>query len=367
MFITILTFFIILLVLVLAHEWGHFFAARKLGIKVEEFGFGFPPRLASIEKEGTRYSFNWLPLGGFVKLKGESSGDASEPDSFAAQKPWRRTIVLVAGVTMNMILAFILLSLGFMSGVPVSLTDEEVARAHDVKIQIAYVSTKSPAAEAGLKVGDIILSLDGEIFSNLEQTQAYIASHSDRPINIKLQRFNSEISTEVQPVLLPEVADRPVLGISLVQTGILTFPWYEAIWQGARATVVLTKEIVLSFGSLFRSLFVSRQVPVDLAGPVGIAIITGQVVDMGFIYILQFAALLSINLALINILPFPALDGGRVLFVIIEKIRRKPTDVKIEAIVHNIGFAFLMFLVILITYRDIMRISSGFFQNIFGA
>lgn len=367
MFITVIIFVLILLALVLVHEWGHFFSARRLGIGVEEFGFGFPPRLASINHRGTKFSFNWLPLGGFVRLKGESGENKNDPDSFANQKPWRRAIVLVAGVVMNMVLAFFLLSIGFMVGVPVSLTEAEVTRAKDVKIQIAYVSPDSPAALAGLKPGDTIISLDGASFSALADLQNYIGHQTNRQIDLVYERLGVTQTLSVQPQELPEIADRAVIGVSLVQTGVLTYSWYESIWHGAKSTYFLTKEILLAFAGLFKGLIISRQVPTDLSGPVGIAVLTGQVVDMGIAYVIQFAALLSINLALINILPFPALDGGRVLFLIIEKIRRKPTDTKVEALVHNLGFAFLMILVVLITYRDIVRLGSGFFDNILGS
>lgn len=367
MLTTIFIFFVVLLVLVLAHEWGHFFSARRLGIGVEEFGFGFPPRLAAITKKGVKYSFNWLPLGGFVKLKGESGNNITDPDSFAVQKPWKRAVVLVAGVFMNLILAFVLLSIGFMTGMPVTVDDNEVAMARDVKIQVAAISPDSPAQAAGIQIGDVIIGLDGQQFRNLSELQAYIASHAESSLEIKLQRQGQILTTQAQPMVLPSVPERAVLGVSLLQTGIISYPWYEAIWRGAQATIIFTKEIILAFANLFRGLVVSRQVPADLTGPVGIAVIAGQAVEMGFAYILQFAALLSINLALINILPFPALDGGRLLFVVIEKIRRKPADAKIEALVHNIGFVLLMLLVVLITYRDLMRLSSGFFENIFGA
>ena len=197
--------------------------------------------------------------------------------------------------------------------------------------------------------------------------QNYIATHTASPIAFELERLGKIKQLEAQPTFLPEVSDRAVVGVNLVQTGVLSYPWYKALWHGAKSTVFLTKEIFLAFGSLFRGLLVERHVPTDLAGPVGIAVLTGQVVNLGFAYVVQFAALLSINLALINILPFPALDGGRLLFVVIEKLRRKPNDAKVEALVHNLGFAFLMLLVVLITYRDIVRIGSGFFENLFGA
>lgn len=364
MFTTILIFLLILLALVLVHEWGHFFAARKLGVKVKEFAFGFPPRLFSLKKKDTTYSFNALPIGGYVKLKGEDGSERSEPDSFSAQPAWRRTLILVGGVAMNVVLAFILLTAGFATGIPTVVDDKAAAQARNIQIQILEVTPDSPAEFAGLKLGDVIIGLDGKSFQRVEEIQAYLAPRQGREVQVELKRGETKLTLPVVPAPTATTGERAVMGVSLVQTGIVSYPWYESIWRGLVATGILTKEIVLAFGNLFKNLIVAREVPGDVAGPVGIAVLTGQVVDLGFAYLLQFAALLSLNLAIINILPFPALDGGRLLFVVIEKIRGKRNDERVEAMVHNIGFALLMLLVLVITYRDIVRLSSGFFSSL---
>jgi regulator of sigma E protease len=363
MFTTIIVFIVILAILVLAHEIGHFISARKLGVAVEEFGFGFPPRLWSKKSGETTYSINWIPIGGFVRLKGEGGEDKS-PGSFAAQPAWKRAVILVAGVTMNIALTFVLFSFGFGIGFPTVVTDEQIPQARDVKIQIISLAPDSPATQAGLEVGDSILSLDGKNVTTLTELQKYIGTKAGVSIAVTYERDKKTFTKDIAPVVLSQVKDRAVLGVSLMQTGTISYSWYQAIWQGAVATANLSKEIVLAFGNLFKNLIISHEVPKDISGPVGIAVLTGEVVQLGFIYVLQFAALLSLNLAIINILPFPALDGGRLLFVIIEKIRRKPNNERIEAIVHRIGFSLLMILIILVTYRDVMRFGGSFLGNI---
>jgi regulator of sigma E protease len=363
MLTTILIFIVILAILVLVHEIGHFVAARKLGVAVEEFGFGFPPRLWGKKCGETTYSINWIPIGGFVRLKGEGGNDKST-GSFAVQPAWRRAIILVAGVTMNIVLAFVLLSFGFGIGFPTIVTDEQVPQVRDVKIQIISLSPDSPAMKAGLEIGDSIIALDEKKITNLTELQKYIGTKAGVNIAVTYNRDNKIFTQNIAPVILSQVKDRAVLGVSLMQIGTISYSWHEAIWQGAMATTNLVKEIALAFGSLFKNLIINHQVPQDIAGPVGIAVLTGEVVQLGFIYVLQFAALLSLNLAIINILPFPALDGGRLLFVIIEKIRRKPNNERIEAIVHRIGFSLLMILIVLVTYRDVVRFGGDFLGNI---
>jgi len=366
MFITILTFVGVLLVLVLVHELGHFWAARKLGVQVEEFGFGFPPRAYSWVRRGVVYSLNWLPLGGFVKLKGENGEAKLEPGSFAAAAAWRRSVILVAGVAMNILLAFVLLTVGFTIGFRTLVSGDQIIQAKDVKIQISSLVASSPAAEAGLQPGDEIISLDSNTFADIKLLQDYTTAQAGQSIKVQIDRQGKKSEHSLIPKALPESGNRPILGVGLMQTGILSYTWYEAIWQGARATWNLGVEIIVTFGKLIKNLVVSHEVPADLAGPVGIAVITGQVIKMGIIYLIQFAALISLNLAIINVLPLPALDGGRLLFVIIEKIRRKPNNERVEAIIHQIGFSLLMVLVVLITYRDIVRLSSGFFTKFIG-
>ncbi|MBI5733531.1 MAG: RIP metalloprotease RseP [Candidatus Kerfeldbacteria bacterium] len=364
MLVTILVFIGVLLVLVLAHELGHFLAARSLGVTVEEFAFGFPPRLWGTKRGQTTYSINWLPLGGFVKLKGEQVIQRHEPDSFSAQPPWRRAVILVAGVTMNVILCFVLITGGLMVGLPTMLDASQLTQARDVKIQIVNVLPGAPADKAGLKLGDEVKELDGRRFTVLSEMQNYIAAQGGKTMDITLLRGKEVVKTSGVPQVLSESAGRAALGVNLVQTGIIAYPWYESIWRGGVATYNLAIDIGRGFGQLFKNLIINRQVPKDVAGPVGIAVMTGQVAELGWIYVLQFAALLSLNLAFINLFPFPALDGGRLLFVIIEKLRGKPNNEKVEGLVHNVGFAILMLLVVLITYQDLLHFGGGFVKAV---
>lgn len=360
MILTIIVFVLILGLLVFVHEFGHFIAARKNGVKVEEFGFGFPPRIFGVKRGETIYSLNWIPLGGFVKIKGEGGEDKEDEDSFAHKKIWRRAVILAAGVFMNFVLAAVILSVGFMIGLP-QVVDGQGGQAtvRDAKVQIVEILDGTPAAEAGLMAGDAILSVDGQQLGDIEAIQNYLSEKIGTPVKIILERDGQQIEKDISPAFLVETG-RGGIGVGLLKSGIVSYPWYLAIWKGTESTVYFTGEVVVAFYDLIKNLIVTQKVSVDLSGPIGIAVLTGQVARMGFIYLLQFTALLSINLAVINFIPFPALDGGRILFLVIEKIRRRPVSQKIENTVHNIGFALLMLLVLLVTYRDVLKYSNSF-------
>jgi len=368
MLLTIVAFVIILGLLVFVHEFGHFITARLMKMKVEEFGFGFPPRLVKLfTRKGTEYTLNWIPIGGFVKIKGESGEFAEEEDSFAFKKPWKRLIVLVAGVTMNVVLAWMLLAIGFGIGLPQVIEEGEQAHYQNPQIQVISLEKGSAAESAGIKVGDAIISLDSQAYVSIDDVQEYIKVNSDRQIAVEILRGKDTISFSVEPAPIDETGEE-VLGVGLVRTAIVSYPWYEALWQGAKATVYTTIGTVMAFATIIKNWVTGAGSGAQISGPVGIAVMTGQVVHLGFIYVLQFAALLSINLAIINILPIPALDGGRVLFLLIEKIRRKPVSQKLEAVIHNIGFLLLMLLLVVITFKDIGRFSSNilhWFKNLF--
>lgn len=369
--LTLIIFLAVLAILILAHELGHFLTAKKMGVKVEEFGVGFPPRLIKLfQKQGTIYSLNWLPLGGFVKIKGEQGDHSDDSDSFAHKKIWQRGLIIASGVIMNVVLAAVLLSVGFAIGAP-QILDQTVssgARVSEPKIQIFSVLPETPAAKAGLELGDVFATLDGRKFGEVAALQAYVRSRAGQIIEVKVKRQGQELIKQIEP--LSAAPDEPAaLGVELVQTGLVSFPWYRAIWEGIKTTGYLVKEIILAFYSLIKNLIVRQEVAVEFAGPVGIAVLTGEVTRMGFVYLLQFVALLSLNLAIINFLPLPALDGGRFLFLIIEKFRGKAANQKLEALIHNIGFVFLIALVLIVTYRDLMRWGDRIievFRNVLG-
>ncbi|MFA6171611.1 MAG: RIP metalloprotease RseP [Patescibacteria group bacterium] len=390
MLFTIIIFILVLSVLVFVHEFGHFIVARRFGVKAEEFGFGFPPRGWGIYKSksgkwkqvfgnkpvtdavDTVYSLNWIPLGGFVKIKGELGpsdgsvlGEVPEldggEDSFWSKKIWQRVLIISAGVIMNVILAAVLLSIGYGIGLPQVLGEKLSSGAvvTGEKIQIVEIMPKTPAEEAALQVGDIILSVEGNKFTVYEDLQAFVNERLGKPLNYKIQRGGEIFDRRVTPKILGETG-KPGIGVGIAETGIVSYPWYEAIYQGARSAIELIGVIIIAFYGLIKSLLMHEAVSGNVAGPVGIAVLTGQVARMGFVYLLQFTALLSINLAVINFLPIPALDGGRVLFLIIEKIKGKPVKRELEAIIHNIGFVILMLFVLFITFQDVAGFKDQF-------
>lgn len=378
MLITILIFVIVLGLLVFVHEAGHFIAAKRSGMQVHEFGFGFPPRLIGLQKvdgrwrviwrktpeesANTIYSINWIPLGGFVKILGENNDSAEDPKSFVNRPFWPRLLTLAAGVLMNVVLAWVLLSAGFMIGMPVASEGDGLpngAVLSDQKVAVLDIVPDSPAAKAGLQSGDTILKLDGNEVSNIESVRSYIYDHKGQKIVFEVQRLNQVISAEVQSDANPPANSGPT-GVGLATVGELTLPWYQALWQGAITTFNQLKAIVVGLIGLFST----GDGLQNIGGPVKIAQLTGQVARVGFIPLLQFVAFLSLNLALLNSLPIPALDGGRMLFLVIEKIRGKRNNPQWEQSANAIGFILLLLLMVVVTARDV--ISTTLFKNIIG-
>lgn len=356
--LTVIAFILILGLLVFVHELGHFFAAKRMGIRVEEFGFGFPPRLFGVKRGETIYSVNLIPLGGFVKIFGEDGEEKSSHRSFAAKKAWQRAIVLLAGVTMNIILAILLLSAGYMIGLPQSIDDgQNIAGA---MVQITQVAAGSPAEGVGIKVGDIILSAGAPGVQSAEikkvaELQNFIDENKGREVSIWLKRGQAKFQVNIVPRVNPPQGEGE-MGVGLARVARIAFPWYQAIYESVKTVFLLIWVIISSLAIIVWKFFSSGGVAGEVVGPVGVYAITGQAAQMGFIYLLQLAAFLSINLAIVNALPLPALDGGRVLFLIIEKIKGSPVSETVEKAVHTAGFVFLILLMIVITLKDIARL-----------
>lgn len=357
---TILLFLVLLSVLVLAHEWGHFIAARKSGMVVEEFGIGFPPRLFSwTDSRGTRWSVNLIPLGGFVRIQGENGEHRFEAGSFATKGFVARFAVLFGGVFMNLVVAALLFSIGFAFGLPSVIEGGVDARAivSDQAVNIVQVLPGSPAEQAGLAEGDKLISIDGETFTKGEAARAALKPNEDgSPLEISIEHAGEIKTVKLVPAYIAEI-ERDGVGLALVETGKIRYPVYFAPVKGVTTTLGMTVQIVEAFGGLIKGVFTKdSNVAAQLSGPVGIAVLTGQVAHLGLAHLVQFAAMLSVNLAVLNVLPFPALDGGRILFLAIEAIRRKPTSQTFEQGVHAAGFALLILLVVFVTYRDIVNL-----------
>jgi len=365
--ISILVFIAVILVLVLVHEAGHFFTAKHFGIRVDEFGFGFPPKIYGKKFGETEYSINALPIGGFVKIFGENPNEENThgPDSarsFVNKPKWQQAIVLFAGIFSNFLLAWILLSFGFMSGLPTSVGSEPNGyKLKDVRLVIVTVSEKSPAEISGLKSGDKVISInsgtDSVVDINPDTLKAFVVAHPDKEIDIGYTRGKDKniYIAKVTPKA-EKVGDKPIIGVAMDQIGTAKLPIYQAFWEGLKLDWYVTEGTVVGLYTLISQGIQGKGSMEDVAGPVGMVKITGDAYKFGLAYLLSFAALISVNLAIINLLPFPALDGGRLLFVLIEKIKGSRINPKFANNANTIGFVILMILMLLITYHDVIKL-----------
>ena len=374
--LTIIVFILVLGALILVHEFSHFIFAKRTGMRVEEFGLGYPPRVIGFFKENNRWRFFWgskepktkstvyslnlIPFGGFNKIYGMESRE-KKPVSFWSKSIGKRAMVISAGVLGNFLLTVILLSIGYCLGLPQIVEGKVPVEAKEVGIQIILVNRNSPAESAGIKIGDKILKIktqDSEVkvVKEVKDVQDLIKKNLGQPIIITLKRGNKILEKEVIPRKNPPKGQGPI-GIALAKTARIPYPWYESILKGFENTFLLTGATFEAFFQLLKAAII-KEVPsgVELTGPIGIGSLIFQMIDLGWIYVLQFTAILSLNLAILNILPFPALDGGRLIFLLIEKIRKKPVKIEIENLVNQIGFVLLIILMIAVTFKDIQRL-----------
>jgi regulator of sigma E protease len=373
---SIVIFIIILLVLVLVHEFGHFFVAKSFKIRVDEFGFGFPPKLFGKKIGETEYSLNALPFGGFVKIFGENFEEADTVDvgflekdskqdfsrSLTSKPKWQQAVVLFAGIFANFLLAWFLFSIGFMSGLPTSVGSEPAgATLTNVHTTIISIVPKSPAENAGLKVGDEIVSVQSakDFISNVnpDTLKAFVLSHGSKQIEIGYLRGKEKnISLiDINPVV-NKTDKEPEIGISMDEIGIAKLAFFPALWEGLKLNWFMTENTVKGFGALISETLRGHGSLEGISGPVGMVGIVGNAYQFGFAYLLSFVALISINLAIINLIPFPALDGGRIFFLLIEKIKGSRLNPKIANMVNMIGFSILILLMLFITYHDVIKL-----------
>lgn len=361
---SIILFIAILMLLVFVHELGHFIAARLAGVRVDEFAIGFPPRIASFIRGGTRYTIGILPFGGFVKLLGEDgesdTDSSSREQSLVYKHPLIKIGVLVGGVVMNLFLGWLLISGGLYYGLPISESALPAGETlQNPRLVIVEVIADSPAASAGLLRGDIITQIGDakgaySAMPNVEAFQTFVHEHGSQAILINVQSAGQVRAVSV----VPEVKNKEqaVIGVGLDRMGTLSFPFLRSFVEGARMTAYLTYATARAIGHFALSLITTGSGLDQVTGPIGLAGMVGAAQTLGWAYVLTLTAVISINLALINILPFPALDGGRVLFVLIEWARGKVLSARVAIISNLIGFGLLILLMVVITWSDIAKL-----------
>jgi regulator of sigma E protease len=339
----------ILALVIITHELGHFVAAKSCGVKVEEFGLGFPPRIWGFRKGETLYSINWLPFGAFVKMLGEE--DPNQPRSLASKPRRWRLLVLSAGSLTNLVLPIILFTISLM--VPHQVADATA-------IQITAVAPGSPAQAAGIQPGSVILKVNGNAVYMADDLQNYIPKGSASEVTLDLMAPDkAPYSVKITPRASPPSGEGPLgIQISTVVSTMKTvsYPLHEAVSKGAQ----MTGEAITGFGQVFADWFKGGSAP-QMTGPIGVAQMTVEVANrFGALAVVRLAALISISLGVLNLFPLPALDGGRIVFVVLEWIRGgRRVSARTEGVVHLVGFALLLAMVAVISYFDVARIIGG--------
>lgn len=370
--ISIIIFALILGLLVIIHELGHFLAAKKAGIKVEEFGFGLPPKLKGIKKGETEYTINWLPMGGFVRLLGEDADkESKDPRSFANKPPRVKAAVILAGVGMNLVLAVafytvILAFSGFKTDFNLVI-DQRFPFGHETKsVYVGQVAKGSPAESAGLQFADKVLKINNQSISSPEDLQKIIDQNKGKEIPFEVQNINTKETRNLTltPRINPPVGEGPI-GVALGTVATIEYSSIpEKILSGALHSVNV---VVYSFNVTSSLISYSVQsgniqpVAEGVSGPVGILGVVNTLVssgDQGWKKIVELVPLISLSLAIFNVLPIPALDGGRLFFVVIELVTRKRVNPTVEKWIHSVGLLVLIALFLLVTYSDILKIFS---------
>jgi regulator of sigma E protease len=363
---TVLIFLAILFMLILVHEWGHFIVAKKTGMRVDEFGIGFPPRLFGIRKGETEYTINLLPIGGFVRIFGENAQDASEASqegkdisrSFTEKNKWAQLAVLFAGVTMNVIFAWLLFIVAFSVGVPTAVDEAHATGAS--RLTVLSTLAHSPAGDAGIPAGAVIESYDSSREDEVLTPSAFreYSSGSQGAMEITYSSKGKKETVQLDPQtgLIAGNESQRAIGVSLalVENERQSLP--KAL---VSASVTTYQSLGAIAGGLFSFFADIARLHADLssvAGPVGIVGMVGDAAEFGFVSLIMFTAMISLNLAIINLLPIPALDGGRILFVIIEAALRRDLDPRWVARINTAGFILLISLMVAVTYSDIAKL-----------
>ena len=362
---SIILFLVVLFILILVHEWGHFIVAKKTGMRVDEFGIGFPPKIFGIKRGETEYTFNWLPIGGFVKIWGENGEEdtkeltkAERARAFGARPKWAQALVLIAGVAMNVLFAWFLFSVTYLVGVQTPV-DEAVAT-DSAELYITGVLPDSPAAV--LPAGAVVTAVSAAetLIERPTPTEfsALVTTKAPEPVVVRYQHNGTEAIATIVPTQGLDSTDpeRYAVGASLALVEVQRKSFLSAIAAGFETTWRGLVSITVGLWGLISQAVVGEADLSQVAGPVGIVGMVGDAAAFGLTALLTFTAIISLNLAIINLLPFPALDGGRLVFVAIEAVTRRPIPPEWAGRVNLVGFAILMLLMIAVTYNDILRL-----------
>jgi len=337
-----------LALLILGHEAGHFFVAKLFGMKIDEFGFGFPPRIKAIKKGETEYSLNWLPFGGFVKISGEEE-QITDPEKLYALPPeekkryflfqpaWRRFLVIASGIIVNFIIGWMAISFVIMVGT-------------SPLIIINGVQVGSPAEKAGIAAGDIIKN-----YPTSGDFKNFIDANRGRQMTLEIIRGGKDLKFTAVPKVSTG-PDEGALGVEFSEAGITREKFFPALVSGFKESILICEATVSAFYELFKNLIVHGSLMAGVVGPVGIFSVAEKTGNIGLIYLLQLIGLISLNLAVLNLIPFPALDGGRLFLIILEKVKGSPVSIKTQSLINGVGFAVLLFLMAIITVRDVVNL-----------
>lgn len=366
---SVILLILIIGVLIFIHELGHFVVAKYFKVRVDEFGMGLPPRAVKLfSRDGTDYTLNWIPFGGFVKIYGEDALEETtqtDPDyqkSFVAKKWWQQIAILIAGVTMNFLFAWILFSFVFMTGAPAAIsTVADPEQVQGAQLTVLQVIKDSPAEESGILPGDVIReieSLQGVTSGTLLTREVFISEVQSMPENTPIRILAvSPDGQEKNLLIIPEKNNEiPFVGVSIDQVGLYREGFFTAIGNGFTHTIFVAKETTKAFGNLIADAFRGEADINTLTGPVGLVSVVGDAQKVGATQVVMLTALISVNLAVLNLFPFPALDGGRIVMVLIETITRRKIKPAIVQWVNGIGFLLLIGLMVIITIKDIIKL-----------
>lgn len=361
---SVIIFIIILAVLILVHEYGHFIVAKKSGIRVEEFGLGYPPRAKKLfRKNGTDFTLNWLPFGGFVKIFGENPEDESlngihKSEALISKPRYIQALVMFAGPFMNFAFAWLIILITLLAGLPTTIDPSFDQRfVSEQSSVVTQVLAGGPAEIAGLKPGDIVtrISINGtdKDIKNSGELHDLVLQNPGEEVVLSYARGDEA----GEATLMPESIDGEMLvGIGIDEFGTYKPSLGRAFVDSFRFTGSMIANIAGALWHLISGAFTGTSDISNLAGPIGIVGLVGDASDLGLVYVLSFTALISINLGLVNLIPFPALDGGRLLFLLIEKIKGGKVNYQVQNVINFVGFALLIILMLFISYHDILRI-----------